>query len=96
MGNIYINKVYSFGNLSGTGTFYGLIGAYWEPSLVYTTNSFWDTETSGQSTSVGGLGKTTAEMKTQSTFTDWDFSTVWAINPTINEGYPYLRNNPPR
>lgn len=44
-----------------------------------------------------GKGFTTDALdKTQSTFTDWDFSTVWAISPTINEGYPYLRNNPPR
>ncbi|HNS18988.1 MAG TPA: hypothetical protein PKH24_00740 [Sedimentisphaerales bacterium] len=37
--------------------------------------SFWDIETSGQSTSAGGIGKTTAEMQTVSTFLDagWDF-----------------------
>jgi hypothetical protein len=47
-----------------------------------TTDSFWDTETSGTSTSAGGTGKTTAEMKDAATFTDtatvglttaWDF-----------------------
>jgi len=40
-----------------------------------TTASFWDMETSGQSTSAGGTGLTTAEMQTESTFTDvgWDF-----------------------
>ncbi len=55
------------------------------------TNCFWDTETSGQDTSDGGTGKTTAEMKTDSTFTDagWDFTTpIWYINSTINDGYP--------
>jgi len=55
------------------------------------TNCFWDTETSGQDTSDGGTGKTTAQMKTESTFTDagWDFTTpIWYINPTINDGYP--------
>ena len=38
--------------------------------------SFWDTQTSGYSYSAGGTGKTTAEMKTLSTFTDagWDFT----------------------
>jgi len=37
--------------------------------------SFWDTETSGQITSDGGTGKTTAEMQMKNTFTDakWDF-----------------------
>jgi hypothetical protein len=34
------------------------------------TNSFWDTETSGQNISAGGEGKNTAEMKDFSTFTE--------------------------
>ena len=39
------------------------------------TNCFWDTETSGISTSSGGTGKTTAQMQSQSTFeaAGWDF-----------------------
>jgi hypothetical protein len=38
-------------------------------------NNFWDTETSGQHTSARGIGKTTAEMQTASTFLEagWDF-----------------------
>jgi hypothetical protein len=42
---------------------------------------FWDTETSGQTTSIGGTGKTTVEMKTLSTFTNagWDFTSVWGM-----------------
>jgi The GLUG motif len=38
--------------------------------------SFWDTDASGQMTSDGGEGKTTAEMQTPSTFLDagWDFA----------------------
>jgi mucin-19 len=42
---------------------------------------FWDTQTSGQTTSAGGVGKTTAEMKTRATFTaaGWDFDTLWTI-----------------
>ena len=41
-------------------------------------------------------GKTTTQMKTQGTFTDWNFTNIWAINPTANNGYPYLRDNPPQ
>jgi hypothetical protein len=38
-------------------------------------NCFWDIEASGQSGSAGGIGKTTAEMQTASTFLEagWDF-----------------------
>ncbi|RKY24828.1 MAG: hypothetical protein DRP62_02860 [Planctomycetota bacterium] len=61
-------------------------------------SSFWDTDTSGQTTSDGGTGKTTAEMKILSTFTSagWDFTNetangtndVWAIKKTVD--YPKL------
>jgi antibiotic biosynthesis monooxygenase (ABM) superfamily enzyme len=57
------------------------------------TGNFWDTESSGQITnSAGGAtGKTTAEMKTQGTFTGWDFAAIWNIEPSTNSGYPFLR-----
>jgi len=37
-------------------------------------------------------GLTTVEMKSQESFTDWDFNDVWIIDPDINDGYPYLRS----
>jgi hypothetical protein len=50
----------------------GLLGADWSGAVE---NCFWDTEASGQSTSYGGEGKTTAEMQMADTFLDagWDF-----------------------
>ncbi len=48
----------------------GLLGLNWDSSL---TDCFWDMEASGINYSVGGTGKTTAEMKTKSTFSGWDF-----------------------
>ncbi|MDT0606832.1 T9SS type A sorting domain-containing protein [Croceitalea rosinachiae] len=65
----------------------GLVGV----SLGSVADSFWDTETSGQDTSIEGIGKTTAEMQQQATFTNWDFSTVWKIDGVNNNGYPYLQ-----
>jgi len=66
-----ISKCYSYGRVSGTAYVGGLVGSNdnWAP------DSFWDIQTSGQTTSDGGTGKTTAEMHTESTFTDagWDF-----------------------
>jgi hypothetical protein len=56
------------------------------------TNSFWDTETSGQTTSAGGTGKNTTEMKTEATFTDagWNFVDIWHIDSGVNDDYPHL------
>lgn len=36
------------------------------------------------------IGKTTAELKDQSTFAGWDFDKIWNISPETNAGYPYL------
>jgi hypothetical protein len=60
-------------------------------SEIYVAN-FFDMEASNQSTAIGATGKTTAQMKQSSTYTTagWNFSSVWAIDSTINNGYPYL------
>ncbi len=53
------------------------------------SNSYWDIETSRQKSSAGGgNGKTTAEMKQQATYVDWEFPDVWAIEEGVS--YPYL------
>jgi hypothetical protein len=83
-----ITNCYSIGNVTGTTDVGGLLGrnAYFSQVI----HSFWDIETSGQTTSAGGTGLPTAEMQMASTFTDagWDFTTpVW----TIDEGVDYLR-----
>jgi len=66
----------------------GLVGDIW---LSRVSNCFWDVQTSGQFTSAGGTGKTTAEMQMASTFLDagWDFVSIWGIGE--NQTYPYLR-----
>ena len=56
------------------------------------TGNFWDMETSGQtSTSGNATGLPTAEMKTQSTFTDagWDFGEIWHMVESIT--YPLFQ-----
>ena len=85
-----IRNCYSTGSASGNSNVGGLVGS--NGNLA--PDSFWDTETSEQSNSAGGLGRTTAQMKTESTFTDynWDFIEIWNIGE--NQTYPYLRVYP--
>jgi hypothetical protein len=66
-----IARTYSTGYVTGTSNVGGLVG-----SGASTTNSFWDTQTSGKSTSSGGTGKTTAQMQTITVFiaAGWDFA----------------------
>jgi len=52
-------------------------------------SSFMSGTTTGVSSECGN--KTESELKTQSTFSGWDFSTIWVMN-----GYPQLRTNPQR
>ncbi len=68
----------------------GLVGL--ALGYISITNSFWDMNTSDQTTSSAGNVKTTEQMKIQSTFTTWDFSANWNI--TEGSSYPYLINNP--
>lgn len=71
----------------------GLVGDIVGAGTVNNANCFWDTETSGQATSDGGTGHTTAEMNAQSTFTDagWDFDAVWSICDPPQPSYPWLQ-----
>ena len=75
VGNNYrgtITNCYSVARVMGSSTVGGLIGNSREGQV---TSSFWDVETSGQMMSAGGMGLTTAEMQTASTFLEagWDF-----------------------
>lgn len=83
-----ISDCYATGAVSGTGSCVGgLVGCN---SIADTVNGcFWDIQTSGLTTSAGGTGKTTAEMKTPSTFTvaGWDFEHTWWMPA---EDYPRL------
>ena len=65
---------YSNGCISGHERVGGLTG-YAPYEGKYTAASFWDIETSGQTNSGSGIGKTTDEMQTTDTFhrDGWDF-----------------------
>ena len=69
-----INQCYSTGSVSGEYDTGGLVGISYFPNNI--TQSFWDMKTSGKTSSSGGTGKTTSQMKTQNTFTNsgWDFA----------------------
>lgn len=93
VGNLNVNsgidKSYSTGLVTVTPdpNLYngGLVGSVaGTPSI---TNSYWDINTSGQTISAGGTGLTTSEMKTQSSYNNWDFISTWGINGD----YPYLQ-----
>ncbi|MFC1604190.1 GLUG motif-containing protein [Planctomycetota bacterium] len=92
-----ITNSYSTGTVSGDQNIGGLVGKRDQDGGIV-ADCFWDVETSGQSSSAGGTGLTTAEMQTTSTFLDtgWDFidetdkgtEDIWWI--TEGQDYPRL------
>jgi hypothetical protein len=91
-----VSNSYSSGNVTGVDDVGGLVGF----SDGTVSNSFWDIETSGQATSDGGTGKTTAQMKNITTFSGAGWSIIAiALNETNpayiwnivdNVTYPFL------
>ncbi len=88
-GNTY--NCYSTGQPTGNSNIGGFCGLLNGGS---SSNCFWDTETSEQSSSSSGTGKTTAEMKNVATFTDESWSdglttagdaTVWDFETNPND-----------
>jgi hypothetical protein len=93
-----IGNCHSTGIVSGDRNVGGLVGDNSEGTV---SNSFWDTQTSGQSTSAGGTGKTAAEMKGIATFlaAGWNIVTVadpgttdssYIWNIVDGQTYPFL------
>ncbi len=82
-----VSQCYSAGSVSGDDDVGGLVGYNDDGGTV--SSSYWDVEASGQSSSDGGVGKTTAEMKQEATYEGWDFANVWDIVEA--QSYPYLR-----
>jgi hypothetical protein len=90
-----ITNCYSTGRVSyatdGSPTKNGFLGYSSDGSM---SGNYWDTQTSGQTSTAGAAsGRPTAEMKQLTTFAGWDFADIWAIDPQRNDGYPYLQNS---
>ncbi|QJX80403.1 fibronectin type III domain-containing protein [Priestia megaterium] len=85
---------YAKGKVTAIGTTKGGLIGYRKTSTGIVTNSFWDKNTTGMSTSPLGTGKTTAELTTKTTYTTlgWDFTDLWDMASGFNSGYPFFKN----
>jgi hypothetical protein len=87
--NVIIRNCYYAGTITGQSR-YGLLR---NKGGCTVQDCYWDTQVSGVSTSGAGTGKTSSEMKSQSTYTNWDFTNIWNITNLVNGGYPYLKDS---
>ena len=97
-----VSNSYSTGKVTGNSSVGGLVGDNDEGTV---SNSFWDVQTSGQATSDGGTGKTTAQMKNIATFSGaaWNIIAVggpgehnitYTWNIVVSTTYPFLSWQP--
>jgi hypothetical protein len=88
-----VNNNYSACEMNGHYHYMGGIAATHHEDDNY--NSYWDKDVSEVYKSGFGIPRSTVQMKKRENYFEWDFEAVWAIDPTINDGYPYLRGNMP-
>ena len=100
-GSASLNRVYSAGTVTPSllalinmGDLVGFSGSGAAITSSYaldssTSNSFIKSDSGATITS--SSSKSAADMKDASTYTGWNFSSVWKIDPAINNGYPTLR-----
>jgi len=97
-----VSNCYSFGTVTGLEDVGGLVGRNYQGTV---NSSFWDIETSGQATSDGGTGNTTAEMQDIATFAGaaWNIVAVGSVgdrnvaytwNIVGDATYPFLSWQP--
>lgn len=84
-----IRRSYSTGTAAGSFAIGGFVGEDWSGGGSVYQNNYWDTSTSGIGGSIGATGLTTAQMKQQASFANWDFTDVWSINEGTD--YPRIR-----
>lgn len=83
-----ITNCYAIGEVTGTSEVGGLVGS----GSLTVQSSFWDTVSSGISTSRGGTGLSTEEMQNPVTYENagWDMINTWEMEGTSD--YPKLKN----
>lgn len=78
--NSALSHVYSAVTLTQSGTSLlkgGLVGLTF--GTVSADASYWDSDRAGVSTGTLGIGLTTVLMQQMSSYTGWDFSTIWTL-----------------
>ncbi len=86
--NCTIRNSFSTGLVSGNSLVGGLVGDSYVSGDNYSRvyHCYWDMQSSGQTSSAEGVGKTTDEMQIASTYIPWACEQVWSLDDGID--YP--------
>ena len=99
-GSSTISNCYNMGAVSATASSAlvgGIVGRNYSSisNNYYLNNIAYAVGLNEGGTLTNVLALTNTQMKQQSSYVGFDFSTVWAISPSVNNGYPYLRGLQP-
>lgn len=108
--SLAITNSYAAGAVTGSADLGGLIGCLYDNQIfnqcdsgntsISVTDSYWDTQATGRSSSAGnrGQGRTTQQMTSLGNYGNWsiddttpNLSTTWGICTALNSGYPFLQ-----
>jgi hypothetical protein len=87
-----ISNIYFIGEITSDGGHAGSLIGFSDGSTIDVTNSFYN---SNLASSQYGISKTTGEMQNILTYIgrNWDFTSIWAMDSTIEDGYPFLQSS---
>lgn len=83
-----VTNSFSVGKVTGKNNVGGAIGTRQAGDTI--TNVYYDSTKSLQSDTGKGVGRTTAQMKLESTYGGFNFTSIWSLSLDQNDGYPHL------
>ena len=86
-----ITNCYATGNVDALSNAGGLIGDQGYDTIITNCYRLKTQTITGSTINESGTPLSESDMRKQSSFVGWDFDTIWAIDPNVNNGYPYLR-----
>ncbi len=87
-GYIQVEYSYAKGVITKGSSAGGLIGTLNNQEKIPVRYCYYNTINTGNKI---GFGMSLLNFTKQESFYDWNFDTVWAMDPDINNGYPYIK-----
>jgi hypothetical protein len=98
-----VNRSYAAGNVTGEQKTGGLVGTVYDSTpltppqgALTVRHSYWDRDTTGQTSSADGTGLATDRLKGNDSLAGFDFQTTWSTRSGTSVSYPFLQNNSQR
>lgn len=84
-----LKNCYAIGTVKGNASSTGLVGKGEEKDI---SASYWLAAEDAAEDKMARSKDALTRNKSEDTYTDWDFSQIWALDSKVNSGYPWLRN----